>query len=114
SGPPRRFELGMILPPHVRRSLSLSSEQEREIKQLEAEVKAKLNRILTAEQKKTVAEARPPAGVPGGPPDDGPGGPPGDDGKKRRAGDGPGPGGPGDKQGPPPGDKDGGAAAPAA
>lgn len=104
-GPPRRWELGTVLPPHARRSLKLTAEQEVQIKTIEADVKSKLDRILTAEQKKTLAEAGPPSGMRGGgpgglggPPDDGPGGPPSGDTRKGRLG--------GDKKGPPQTDKD--------
>lgn len=48
------FEPGQVLPPPVRRALNLSAEQEAAITQLEKEVKAQLEKILTAEQKKAV------------------------------------------------------------
>ena len=84
-GPPR-FELGKVLPPFAIEELNLTKEQEKKIADLEKEVKAKLEKILTAEQKKTLETLRPPGGGPGGkdgpggkggPPGGGPGGPPG-------------------------------------
>jgi len=71
-GGPPRYELGKVLPPHVRDELQLSREQEEEIAKLEAEVKQRLSKILSAEQKRKLENLRPP-GPPGGPP---PGDPP--------------------------------------
>jgi Spy/CpxP family protein refolding chaperone len=71
-GPPPRFELGQVLPPHAREELEMSKDQEESIAKLEKEVKERLTRILTAEQKKKLENLRPP--VPGGPPRRGPGG----------------------------------------
>lgn len=93
-GPPP-FQLGKVLPPFVREELDLTDEQERAIQKLEQDVKQKLEKILTTEQKRKLANVRPPLGPPGkdGPPDGrGPGGPGGPRGK----------GGPGGKDGPPP------------
>ena len=89
-GPPR-FELGKVLPPFAIEELNLTKEQEKKIADLEKEVKAKLEKILTAEQKKTLETLRPPGGGPGG--KDGPGGKGGPLG-----------GGPGGPPGGPPGD----------
>src|SRR5256885_5658194 len=67
-GGPPGFELGKVLPPFVRDELNLTADQEQKIAALEAEVKQKLEKILTAEQKKKIGNARPPMGK------DGPGG----------------------------------------
>lgn len=75
-GPPRRFELGRVLPPHVVGSLKLSKEQEDQIGRLEKEVKERLAKILTPAQIKQVNEAPSPFGPPPGGPG-GPGGPQG-------------------------------------
>jgi Spy/CpxP family protein refolding chaperone len=77
-GPPgKRFILGKLLPPHIHEGLELSAEQEKQLKALEAEVKAKLEKILTAEQRAQIeklAKRRPPGPPPG---DDEKGPPPG-------------------------------------
>jgi hypothetical protein len=73
-GPPRRFELGKVLPPFAREQLDLTGDQERQIADLEKEVKSRLERILTADQKKKLETLRPP-GPPGDPPRGGPPGP---------------------------------------
>ena len=52
--------------------MNLTEEQQKQIAELEKEIKAKLYKILTAEQQKILEEARPPQGGPGGP--GGPGG----------------------------------------
>src|SRR5262245_25766347 len=81
-GPPPRFELGRVLPPPLVEELELTREQHAEIAKLEKEVKERLSKILTAEQKKKVENFRPPRG-PGGPPPGGPGkGPPGGGGER--------------------------------
>jgi len=80
-GGPGRMELGRVLPPFVREQLELSELQEQAITKLEAEVKEKLEKILTPEQKKQLENMRPPRGGFGGPGGrGGPGGPggPGD------------------------------------
>jgi hypothetical protein len=93
-----KYELGKLFPPFVREGLKLTKDQEKKISDLEAEVKEKLNKILTDEQKKTIETLTPPGGGPGGPgggpggpggPGGGPGGPGGPGGGQR------GPGGPG-------------------
>src|SRR5437660_7780403 len=103
SGPPKfgKPELGSVLPPFVRDKLDLSDEQEKQIKDLEKDVKAKLTKILTPDQLKKIDElfkkgpfGKGPGG-PGGPGGKGPGGPGGPGGK--------GPSGPGGPDGPPPG-----------
>jgi hypothetical protein len=65
-GGPPRFELGRVLPPFVREDLDLTHEQEKQLTALEQEVKQKLEKILTAEQQKKAASARPPMGPPPG------------------------------------------------
>ena len=62
-GPPK-FELGSVLPRFVRFEIDLTEDQTKEIAELEKEVKAKLSKILTAEQIKKIDTLRPP--VPGG------------------------------------------------
>ena len=68
-GGPPRFELGRVFPPELREELKLTKEQQAALEAMEKEVKEKLNKLLTAEQKKAAADYRP-----GGPPGDGPGG----------------------------------------
>src|SRR5579883_983415 len=75
-GGPPRFELGKVLPPFVREELDLTPDQEEQIAALEKEVKAKLEKILTAEQRRKIRSIRPPMppgadgdGPPDGPPD---------------------------------------------
>ena len=74
-GGPGRFELGRVIPPFARDELQLTPDQEKQIAALEKDVKAKLMKILTADQQKQLQDMRPPRGGPGGP-----GGPGGDDG----------------------------------
>src|SRR5579871_870046 len=75
-GPPPgrpRFELGRVLPPPLVEELDLTEKQRAEIADLEKEIKERLSKILTAEQKKQVESFRPrgPSGK-GGPPRGGP------------------------------------------
>jgi Spy/CpxP family protein refolding chaperone len=86
-GPP--YELGRILPPFAREQLDLTPEQQKQLAELEAMVKERLEKILTAEQKAALEDLRPPFG-PGGK-----GGPPG-----KGKGKGKGKGGPPDKNDP--------------
>lgn len=72
-----------LLPPRAREQLNLTADQLKQVAALEAEVKAKLEKILTPEQLEQLKQMRPPQrqGGPGGP--GGPGGqgrPPGDQG----------------------------------
>jgi hypothetical protein len=60
--PPPRYRLGELIPPQVRDRLSLTEEQGKQLADLEAEVRAKLDRILTAEQREQLSAPRPPAG----------------------------------------------------
>jgi hypothetical protein len=80
-GGPPRFELGRVLPPFAREELNLTKDQEEEIAKLEKEVKERLEKILTADQKKRLENLRPRG--PGGPPPGGPDGPPRDPEKKK-------------------------------
>lgn len=95
-GPPRgrppRFELGRVLPPPLVAELELTKQQQAEIARLEQEVRARLSKILTAEQKKKVENFRPrgprrPGGPPRGRPDRPP---PGRDGDRPERPDAPG------------------------
>ena len=49
-----------LLPPRAMEQLNLSADQQKQIAALEAEVKAKLEKILTPEQLKQLKEMRPP------------------------------------------------------
>jgi hypothetical protein len=73
-GPPQP---GTILPPPLQERLGLSDEQKKQLDALQNEINAKLDKILTDEQKKQLKEMRDrgPGGRPGGP--SGPGGRPG-------------------------------------
>jgi hypothetical protein len=68
-GPPRP---GVILAPPLRRELKLSAEQEKQLDELQKEVDARLDKILTDAQRKQLQDMR--RRGPGGPPG-GPGGP---------------------------------------
>lgn len=60
--PPKGFELGKVLPPHVADELDLSDEQQKQLRELEKETRKKLEKILTAKQIEKVKELgkRPP------------------------------------------------------
>ncbi len=88
-GGPGRFELGRLLPPFMKDELKLTADQEKQLADLEKDVKERLTKILTPEQRKQLETMRPPRG-PGGP-----GGPGGDR------------GGPGGERGRRPGGRDG-------
>ena len=64
-GPQAGFHL---LPPRAMEQLNLTAEQQKKLTALEAEVKAKLEKILTAEQMQQLRQFRPPQrmGGPGG------------------------------------------------
>lgn len=91
-GPPP-FEIGKVLPPFVMDQLELTEEQQKKLQDLEKDVKARLEKILTADQLEMIKEMKGPGKGPGG--KGGPGGPggkggPGDDGppdKKGKGGD---------------------------
>src|SRR5262245_41787092 len=72
--PPKGFVLGKLLPPHIHEGLDLTPEQEKQLRALEAEVKGKLEKILTAEQRALVEKLgkRRPPGPPGGDDEKGP------------------------------------------
>ena len=55
--PPRGLHL---LPPHAEEQLNLTADQRQQLAALEAEVKAKLEKILTAEQMEQLKQMRPP------------------------------------------------------
>jgi Spy/CpxP family protein refolding chaperone len=57
---PKGFQLGKVLPPFIVDELELTEEQEAKIAAIEKEVKAKLEKILTAKQKRIIQNARPP------------------------------------------------------
>jgi hypothetical protein len=90
-GPPGGFHL---IPRFAEDPLNLTDDQRKQIADLEAETKAKLEKILTADQMKTLEQARPPGRGPGGPGGGfGPGGPPGGGGSPGNPPDGQRPGG---------------------
>ena len=62
-GKPHGFHL---LPPHAQEQLNLTDDQKKQIADLEAEVKAKIEKILTPEQLEQLKQMRPPH--PPGPP----------------------------------------------
>lgn len=86
-----RFEIGTVLPPFVKSELKLTADQEKAVAALEADVKEKLNKILTDDQKKSLENMRPRGGEGRG----GPGGPGGKGGGRG------GPGGGGGEKKPP-------------
>jgi len=61
--------LGMALPPFAADQLRLTDEQRRQVAELQKEVEARLEKILTASQKERLREMRGPGGPPGGPPE---------------------------------------------
>lgn len=65
-GGPPKFELGKVLPPHIRQQIELTKDQEKELAELEKLVKEKLDKLLTDDQKKKIEKAGPPTGGPGG------------------------------------------------
>ena len=75
-----------ILPPGADQRLNLTDDQKKQIADLETDVKAKLEKILTPEQVAKLKKLHPPRGQGGGPggpggnggPEGGPGGGPGD------------------------------------
>lgn len=84
-----------LLPPRAKEQLNLTADQEKQLADLEAEVKAKVEKILTPEQLEKLKQMRPPMrpGAQGGPGGQGkPGGQGGPEGQ----------GGPGDHPQPPP------------
>lgn len=75
-----------LLPPGAEQKLNLTDDQKKQVADLEKEVRAKLEKILTPDQLKQLKQLHPPrrqGGGPGGPggeggPNGGPGGGPGD------------------------------------
>lgn len=63
-----KFEIGTVIPPHVRGSLELTEEQQKQIAELEKEVRKQLEKILTEEQRRKFESSGPPGGE-FGPPD---------------------------------------------
>jgi hypothetical protein len=55
-----------LIPRFAEEKLALTDDQKKQVADLEKEMKDKLAKILTPEQMKTLAEARPPRGGPGG------------------------------------------------
>ncbi|CAN5569394.1 hypothetical protein BH11PLA2_BH11PLA2_36070 [soil metagenome] len=93
------FKIGQVLPPFMAEQLKLTEEQKTQIAAIEADIKAKMDKILTEDQKKMLAAGgggRGPGGDGGGK-----GGPGGDKGGKG------GPGGDKGGKGGPGGDKGG-------
>jgi len=85
-----------LLPPRAQERLKLTDDQQKQVADLEAEVKAKLEKILTPEQMEQLKQMRPPH------PQGGPGGGPGGAGPDAGApGGGPNSGGPGGSEGQP-------------
>jgi hypothetical protein len=84
--PPPPWEPGRVIPPFVRHELRLSSDQQKQLDELEKDVKDRIFKILSSDQRAQLKEMRPPRppmedrdGPPpprrpgrGGPPDDGP------------------------------------------
>ena len=68
-GPPP-YELGRVLPGFLRDQLDLTADQEKQIADLEKDVKAKLMRILTDDQKRKIEQFK--GKGPGGKDDKGP------------------------------------------
>jgi Spy/CpxP family protein refolding chaperone len=63
-GPPQP---GQVLPGFLQEMLNLTAEQKKQVEELQKEVDAKLAKILTAEQKKTLQQMPGPFSFPGGP-----------------------------------------------
>ena len=64
-GGPPRFELGQVLPPPLIEELNLTAAQQKELEVISKDLRTKLDKLLTADQKKTVENFRP-RGGPGG------------------------------------------------
>ena len=58
-GPPPQWNPVHVFPPDVRESLNLTDAQEKQIDDLEKEVRGHINKILNAQQRKILNEARP-------------------------------------------------------
>ena len=57
-GPPR-YELGQIFPPPLVEEMNLTPTQQRELEKIQSDLKVKLEKLLTDDQKKTVQNFRP-------------------------------------------------------
>lgn len=74
-GGPPRWRLGSVIPPPVERQLNLTEDQQAQLRDLEKEVRDRVLKMLTDEQKKKLqglqrrGAAGPPPGDRGGPPD---------------------------------------------
>ena len=87
-GKGRGFKLGSALPPPLVDSLNLTNDQKARLQEIERDLKAKLDKLLTDEQKRMVENFRPgPQGGPGGP-GGGQGGPGGQGGRNGPGGKG--------------------------
>lgn len=83
------FKVGSVLPPFMVEELKLTDDQKAKLADIEKDVKTKLDKLLTDEQKKALENFRPMGpGGPGGPGGDkgGPGGKGGDKGGKGKEG----------------------------
>jgi hypothetical protein len=58
-GGPPRFELGKAFPPPLLEQLNLTPAQEKELEAIEKDLKVKLDKLLTADQKQIAADFRP-------------------------------------------------------
>src|SRR4051812_37818092 len=58
-GGPPRFELGQIFPPTLQEDLNLTPVQTMELEAIKKELKTKLDKLLTDEQKKKIENFRP-------------------------------------------------------
>jgi len=90
------FKIGTVIPPFMVEELKLTDDQKAKLADIEKDLKVKLDKLLTDDQKKMLENARPGPGGPGGD-KGGPGGPGGPGGK---GGDKGGKGGDGGKGGP--------------
>lgn len=63
-GAPPRFELGQVFPPLLEDELELTADQEKQLDIIKKDLKAKLERLLTEEQKQKIESfrTRPPSG----------------------------------------------------
>ncbi len=71
-GGPPKFEIGVIFPAQLKKDLKLTADQEKSLDAMEKDLKEKLDKLLTDDQKKTIENFRPGRGGQGGP--GGPGG----------------------------------------
>lgn len=67
-GKGKGFQPGTVIPPHIVEDLDLTEEQAAAVKELEKDVRGRLEKILKPEQIQKIRDARPPMGGPGGPP----------------------------------------------